>query len=127
MTQCGQSDWWRIWLSWVITKNWFGFGNTAIFGEYSKNNDWGAANGAGRNFSAAAIPGAEAVNGVTDTEMTVWGLGITQNIDAAATELYLNYRHFSADVACSTGVGCVNGALQLEDFDAVIGGARGKF
>src|SRR5262245_8523389 len=33
-----------------ITKNWFGFGNTALFGEYSRSNDWGAGNGAGRNF-----------------------------------------------------------------------------
>jgi hypothetical protein len=104
-----------------ITKNWFGPGNTALFGEYSKSNDWGAANGAGRNFSNAAIPGAVTVNGVTDTELTVWGLGITQNIDAAATELYLNYRHFSADI--KTG----QSTLPTEDFDAVIGGARVKF
>ena len=87
-----------------ITKNWFGFGNTAIFGEYSKNNDWGAANGAGRNFMLPP-PGAVAVNGVTDTEMTVWGIGITQNIDAAATELYLNYRHFSADSLLPVALG----------------------
>ena len=37
------------------------------------------------------------VNGVTDTELTVWGLGITQNVDAAASTLYLGYRNFSAD------------------------------
>jgi len=66
------------------------------------------------------------VNGVTDTEMTVWGAGITQNIDAAATELYVNWRHFSADVTCN-GAACVGGKLAIEDFDAVIGGARVKF
>jgi hypothetical protein len=117
-----------------ITKNWFGPGNTAIFGEYSRSTDWGAGIGTGRNFSNANIPGAEAVNGVTDTDLTVWGIGITQNIDAAATELYLNWRHFSADVTC-TGAGVACGglaggpakALQTEDFDAVIGGARVKF
>jgi hypothetical protein len=107
-----------------ITKNWFGPGNTALFGEYSKSNDWGAANGAGRNFAGAG--GSIDVNGVTATELTVWGIGITQNVDAAATELYLNYRHFSADIACS-GAACVGGKLQTEDFDAVIGGARVKF
>ena len=63
---------------------------------------------------------------VTDTEMTVWGIGITQNIDAAATELYLNYRHFCADITCSSGNGCLNGSAD-RDFDAVIGGARMKF
>ena len=77
-----------------ITKNWFGFGNTALYAEYSRNNDWGAGIGAGRNFSAAAIPGAVTVNGVTDTNMNVWGLGVTQNLDAAATELYLGWRHY---------------------------------
>jgi hypothetical protein len=104
-----------------ITKNWFGLGNTAIFGEYSKSTDWGAAKGAGRDFGVSTIPGAVAVNDVTSTELTVWGIGITQNIDAAATELYLNYRHFSADITAG-GAG-----LPTEDFDAVIGGARVKF
>jgi hypothetical protein len=107
-----------------ITKNWFGIGNTALFGEYSKSTDWGAADGAGRNY-AAPVGGfgatTVAVNGVTATDLTVWGLGITQNIDAAATELYLNYRHFSADIT-ATG-----GKVPTEDFDAVIGGARVKF
>ncbi len=107
-----------------ITKNWFGFGNTALFGEYSKSTDWGAADGAGRNF-AAPVGGfgatTVAVNNVTATDLTVWGLGITQNIDAAATELYLNYRHFSADITAG------GSKVPTEDFDAVIGGARVKF
>jgi hypothetical protein len=130
-----------------IAKNWFGWGNTALFGEYSINHGWGAAQGAftqagclncGRNFTTTTFPGGTAVFGVTDTEVTVYGFGITQNIDAAATELYLDWRHFSADVECSaTGVNCSGtGAtvgsvalqkLQTEDFWAVIGGARVKF
>jgi hypothetical protein len=111
-----------------ITKNWFGLGNTALFVEYSKNNDWGANNGAGRTYSNATIPGATTVTGVTDTDMTVWGAGITQNLDAAATELYLDWRHFSTDIRCS--VACAAGfgrSLPTEDFDAVIAGARVKF
>jgi hypothetical protein len=107
-----------------ITKNWFGLGNTALFGEYSKSNDWGAGNGVGRNFAAPVGVDVVAVNGVTGTELTVWGLGITQNIDAAATELYLNYRHFSADI---TAGGNQPFKVPTEDFDAVIGGARVKF
>jgi hypothetical protein len=78
-----------------------------------------------------------AVNGVTDTSMDVWGLGLTQNLDAAATELYLGWRHFSPEIICSgaaTAAGACAGAaggatkhLGTEDFDAVIGGARVKF
>ena len=120
-----------------ITKNWFGFGNTALYAEYSRNNDWGAGVGNGRNFSAAAIPGAVAVNGVTDTNMNVWGLGVTQNLDAAATELYLGWRHFDPEIKCTgaaTAVGACAGAaggpaknLGTDSFAAVIGGARVKF
>jgi hypothetical protein len=111
-----------------ITKNWFGFGNTAIFGEYSKNDDWGSTIGAGRTYSALTIPGATTVTGVTGTELTIWGVGIAQNLDAAATELYLDARHFSADVTCSAA--CIAGgtrSLPTEDFLAVIAGARVKF
>ena len=68
--------------------------------------------------------GAVDVVGVTDTRLTVWGMGITQNIDAAATELYLNYRHFSADI---TAGGADPFGVPTEDFDAVIAGARMKF
>ena len=32
--------------------------------------------------------------------MTVWGLGIAQNIDAAATDVYVGYRHMDADITC---------------------------
>jgi len=120
-----------------ITKNWTGFGNTALYAEFAKNTDWGAGIGTGRNFSAATIPGAVSVNGVTDTSMDVWGLGVTQNLDAAATELYFGWRHFSPEITCTgaaTAAGACAGAaggvakkLGTEDFDAVIGGARVKF
>ena len=33
-----------------ITKNWFGIGNTALYGEYGVATDWGA-EAAGRNFA----------------------------------------------------------------------------
>jgi hypothetical protein len=111
-----------------ITRNWFGIGNTAFFGEYGKSTDFGSTLGAGRDYAAAG--GSVAINNVIGTEMTVWGFGVTQNLDAAATELYLDYRHFSADIDCSTS--CTTGAgpaasLATEDFGVVIGGARVKF
>jgi hypothetical protein len=125
-----------------ITKNWFGLGNTALFGEYSRNEGWGAsgpaANPLGANYAVVGIPGATGVFNVNDTAMNVWGAGITQNLDAAATELYLDWRHFDADITCrGLGVNCSTPAtaatlgpnqhLQTESFDAIIGGARVKF
>jgi hypothetical protein len=117
-----------------ISKNWTGLGNTAIFGEYSISNDWGAGLGTGRSYTNSASPGATAVNGVTSTELTLWGVGITQNVDAAATELYLDARHFSADITCTGSGNCAGAAgsaaahkLSTEDGLFVIGGARMKF
>jgi hypothetical protein len=110
-----------------ITKNWFGYGNTTVYGEYGRADDWGADQGAGRDYTTA---GFTAVNNVTDTELTIWGFGIAQNIDAAATALYLGYRHMEADISCSTN--CLTGAggpgkLATEDIDVIVMGARVLF
>jgi hypothetical protein len=117
-----------------ITKNWFGIGNTAIYGEYSRSDDWGAGLGAGRNYTSTVGTGFTDIFGVTGTELTVWGLGLVQNVDAAATELYLGYRHFEADISCSSTVlncagaaGATVNSLNTEAFHAVAGGARIKF
>jgi hypothetical protein len=118
-----------------IAKNWFGVGNTALYGEYGRTVGWGAStNLAGRDFTSTS--GAQAVLGVIDTELTIWGIGINQKLDAAATEIYLGYRHFNADITCRTtganctGAGSATGTvnqLQTEDFHAIVGGARVQF
>lgn len=76
-----------------IAKNFFGLGNTVVFGEFN-------------NFENVAN------RGLTSE---VWGVGVIQNIDAAATELFLSYKNYSVDAA---------GA---HDTDIVFGGARVKF
>jgi hypothetical protein len=106
-----------------ISKNWTGLGNTSIYGEYNKLDNWGAGVGAGKNWTAAAGNGFTNVNGVTDSEVTIWGVGIVQNLDAAATELYLGWRHYSADIVDNGGAT----TLDTEDLDIVMGGARVKF
>jgi hypothetical protein len=109
-----------------IAKNWFGYGNTSIYGEYGKIEDAGATGAGGRNYAAPAT-GGTAVFGVTDTEMTIWGVGIAQVFDAAATTMYLGYRHFEADINCARN--CLTGAgapssLATEDLHVVVGGVR---
>jgi hypothetical protein len=111
-----------------ISKNFFGPGNTTLYGEYGVTADWGAAIGAGRTYSNAAIPGATTVTGVTGTEFTMWGLGITQNVDAAASTLYLTYRNFGADIDCSAA--CIGGgtrSLDVENLHTITGGAVVRF
>jgi hypothetical protein len=80
------------------------------------------------------------VNGVTDTELRMWGLGLTQNVDAAASTLYLSYRNFDADIRCTGAAGaagaCAGAAqpvgtpsknLPTEQIHAIIGGAVVRF
>jgi hypothetical protein len=69
--------------------------------------------------------------------LTIWGIGITQNVDAAASTLYLGYRHSEADITCTGAAnangGCAGAAggpakkLQTEDIHAIIGGAVVRF
>ena len=97
-----------------VSKNWFGYGNTSTYGEYGENTGWGASfNPLGRDYtSAASVVGLTSVIGVTDTTQTVWGFGIAQKFDAAATDIYLGYRHFDADITCiGAGASCTGAAV----------------
>jgi predicted porin len=78
-----------------IAKNWTGLGNTVVYGEYTQIDN--------------------AFDNISDS--TVFGVGIVQHIDAAAMELFLAYRQYSADW----------GNVSANDFDIVMGGARIRF
>jgi predicted porin len=104
-----------------IAKNWTGLGNTVLYGEYSKVYD-------GINCGAGACTafGGNAGDVIDSSEATVWGLGIVQHIDAAAMEVFLSYRRYSAEINSPVG-NVLNGTVSYEDFDVVMGGARIKF
>jgi hypothetical protein len=121
-----------------IAKNWFGIGNTALYGEYGVSNDWGASQGAGRAYDvqplgAGCVPagntspagplgsGLTGLCNVTGTKLTLFGLGIVQSLDAAATDLYVGYRMFEPEIE-NAAVG-----VPVENFHQVTGGARVKF
>lgn len=84
-----------------VRRNFFGFGDTVLFAEYSEHSDF-----ARMNFADPS------------SEVTHWGLGINQYIDAAAMEVFLTYKNFEASATT---------APNIEDFQAVIGGARVNF
>jgi hypothetical protein len=102
-----------------IAKNWTGLGNTVLYGEYARVNDGLT------GLSSDPLDADGIANGlVTDSHATVWGLGVVQNVDAAAMELFLAYRRYSASIDTTVG-----GARTLDynDMDVVMGGARVKF
>ena len=55
----------------------------------------------------------------------MWGIGIVQNLDAAATELYLGYRQYSFDNDTASATDPSD--LGIENLRTLVGGARVKF
>src|SRR3984885_7405485 len=91
-----------------IAKNWFGLGNTALYGEYGKVQNWvgvsagnpDAANQPPQNQGVFGQPllGSRGLFGGADiasSDVSFTGLGVVQNIDSAAMELYLGWRHIA--------------------------------
>ncbi|MCP4932949.1 MAG: hypothetical protein GY927_01805 [bacterium] len=87
-----------------VNRDFTGVGNTSIYAEFGEY-DFDGGNAAG---TAAAV-------GIASADTTMWGLGVVQHFDSAATELYIAFRHWEDD-------GTANG-----DVDQIMGGARIKF
>jgi len=71
-----------------LRERWTPLGHTVLYGEYEKFSD------ANSDFI---------VNAGIQATSQLWGLGIVQEIDAAAMSLWISYRHISADIS---GPGC---------------------
>jgi predicted porin len=85
-----------------IRQKWSPLGATVLFGEYGENND---------KQSLGLY-----LSGVNSSNISQWGLGVVQEIDAAAMSLWVVYRNFSADQNCVLG-------NTNADCTAVLGGA----
>lgn len=93
-----------------IQQKWFSLGKTTIWGEYAEVNDG--------FIGECAVDGSQCFE---SSELTRWGVGVTQAIDAAAMELYVLYQN--TDGEYDDGVGKV----KLDEFDSVIAGGIIKF
>jgi predicted porin len=110
-------------------------GKTTVYGEY-EHYDTGAiiaGNGqtaTGRARSVAALFNVPAPFLGAGADIDVWGVGFNQNIEKAALDLYVAWRHAEADVFGSTnGVKGGPGAqtLSIEPIDLIMSGARIQF
>ncbi len=99
-----------------ISQNWTGLGKTVVYGEYARVNDGITGLDSDGFDSDGVVQGA-----VLSSEANVWGIGIVQHIDAAAMELFLAYRMYSAEHTTATS------AVDYEDFSVIMSGARIKF
>jgi hypothetical protein len=85
-----------------ISQNFFGIGKTALYGEYARYSNDAALLAAGGR--PAVAPG---VNSASDSRLSLWGVGITQDLDAAAMQLYAGYRSHQAREAVAGSQGTI--------------------
>ena len=90
-----------------IAKNWFGLGTTSFYGEYGRATDY---------LCEVALP--------VDSDVKFFGLGVVQQIDAAAMEVFIGWRRFEADLTIPQG----DSTLEFDGkLDLIHGGARIRF
>ena len=97
-----------------IERKWFPIGKTTAFGEYRKDES-------GFTDSAFTVGGVNQ-GAALSSELDFWAAGVVQNIESAAMDLYVIYRHSEGDVETSGA-----GKISLDDLDMVITGARIQF
>ena len=130
-----------------IERNWLGIGKSTFYGEYFHGNTGAGLNGGNVRNVGAFIPPPTLGPGDTYTsdlwvaksEVDMWGLGYVQTIDAAAMDLYINFRQYSGNATGvfrtqvfeegeeleETTIG--SGKVKFDDFSAVMAGAIIRF
>ena len=91
-----------------IKQKWNSLGATSIFGDYGIYKD---------RYDPLLF-----ANGVTGSEITRWGAGINQWIDAAAMQLYVKYTHLEFEVDAVAGSTAAPLSDGIRDWDEVVVG-----
>jgi hypothetical protein len=95
-----------------IRQRWSSLGHSVLYGEYGENND---------KLSNDLWRG-----GATSSNLEQWGVGFVQEVDAAAMALFMNYRHYSADLTCNGQAG-LNASFCSNAVGATTTRAAGKY
>jgi hypothetical protein len=107
-----------------LRRKWMGLGHTVFYGEYGQKNDALDCDA----FDCNGDPNGGLANG---SKLKQWGLGVVQEIDAAAMSLWLSYRHFEGEIdcagVCNDGAGNFGRHHDFDDFDMVKFGALINF
>jgi hypothetical protein len=96
------------WVDAGIQQNWTGWGATTLYGEWGRFDDGTVgllASVAYPGLGPTAAGGFAAGSLVLDSDVTWWGAGAVQKIDAAAMDVFIAYRQYQADATISGGPG----------------------
>lgn len=110
-----------VYLKSGLLRKWLPIGQTAIYGEYYRIWDVG--------FGFLDPADAAIANALFNEKAEAFGLGVVQHVDAAAMELYLSYRHYTADDVSQFTLTPQTVQITNHDIrmDVVMAGARIKF
>jgi predicted porin len=113
-----------------VERKFIALGKTTIYGEFGRYETGAGLTSSGAIADFASIPGVvpflTAPGAVLlKSEVDVWGIGIVQNIEAAAMDFYLAYRNFSADITLLDDLGTFKPSI--EDHQTVMAGAIIRF
>jgi hypothetical protein len=98
------------------------FGATTLYGEYGQYRDLMLGySGFDGNNPPSLAGGSVAAASITGTDVSRWGVGAVQQIDAAALEMYAVFNHFEAEVHTTTA------DAGTEPWYGVVVGSRLKF
>jgi hypothetical protein len=124
------SMWW-IQAGWQAKLN--SLGSTIFWGQYNQYNSGMQI----RGNAPVTVAGADVINSIgstafiSGTDTRIWGLGISQNIDAAAMQLYLGYFNYSTDITLLNQNALANNqraaSNPIDDFSIVYTGATIRF
>ncbi len=102
-----------------LRRKWNELGHTVLFGEYAQRDDMYSV-----NLLDIATSFANGGNQTADSEMRQWGLGVVQEIDAAAMSLWVVYRNYDAEI---TGNGPNGVNIEFDEMHIVKAGALINF
>jgi len=109
-------------------------GATTLYAEVQQFNDFGVGASADGLLGFATPAGGAPFGEITDNALSIWGLGVVQDIDPAAMKLYAALRLWDPEVrAASVGPapipnnGPAGADVSLEDFWAIAFGGRIEF
>ena len=106
-----------------IERKWHDLGKTTLFAEYRKDEPGASFGNASLNAAGVPTCGTCLTAVTLGSDVTFWAGGVVQNIEAAAMDLYVIYRH-----AEGSFLRRLQGAkTNIDDFDMVISGARIQF
>jgi hypothetical protein len=110
-------------LGWLAQHN--HLGPTAYYGEYGLFEDFVSATDQPDFLDTLDASGTAAR--IAGNTAEVWGLGVVQHIDAAEMQIYVGYRHHTADFDLVDAAGREVASHKIDAFDTVVAGSKVAF